>query len=168
MKRAGTRIILTAVLFLSVLSLDNVFASASSGFKGGQEMPLASDFSLPTVAGSTVALKDFKGKGVILFFFTTWCPYCRHTLPVLAKNYQEYQNQGFELLVIDAGESKPKVSSFIAKESFPFDILLDGDTTVAEAYNVVGVPTFVLVSKQGRIVYSGNDMPAHYKELLEQ
>ena len=155
------------VLSLFVLSSQNVSASASIG-QSAKEKVVAPEFTLGTAQGKTVSLKDFKEKGKVLFFFTIWCPYCRQKLPVLAKEYEQFRSQNIELLLIDAGESKLKVSSFIAKEQLPFDVLLDTSMKTSEAYEVIGVPTFVLVSKDGLIVYQGNDLPRDYKELLSQ
>ncbi len=155
------------VLSLFVLSSQNVSASASIG-QSAKEKVVAPEFTLGTTQGKTVSLKDFKEKGKVLFFFTIWCPYCRQKLPVLAKEYEQFRSQNIELLLIDAGESKLKVSSFIAKEQLPFDVLLDTSMKTSEAYEVIGVPTFVLVSKDGLIVYQGNDLPRDYKEILAQ
>jgi peroxiredoxin len=156
--------VLGVVVILSFCSLQNMPVLASLGQKEEQ----APDFSLQTVSGKTVALKDIKGKGTILFFFTTWCPYCRQKLPVLAKQYQKYQDEGLGVFVINAGESKGKVSSFSAKEHFPFDILLDVDMKTSEAYGVIGVPTFILISKDGLVIYEGNDMPPDYQKLFNK
>jgi peroxiredoxin len=154
-------VILSLVLFLSASS---VFASAS--VKKEANSSSAPQFSLTTVSGKTVSLKDFKGKNVVLFFFTTWCLWCRKKFPALIKDQQQYKSDGVELVIIDVGESQAKVSSFIEKQGIPFDILLDRDTKVSEDYDVVGIPNFVLVSSEGNIVYSDNDMPNNYNKIF--
>jgi len=167
MNKIYLRVVMGVMAVLLLFSSRDVSAYASLGQKS-QSQTIAPDFSLETIAGKITALKDLKGKGVILFFFTTWCPYCRQKLPLLAKQYQKYQSDGFELLVTDVGESKAKVSSFAAKEHLPFDILLDVDMKASEAYGVLGVPTFILISKDGLVVYEGNEMPSNYQELLNK
>lgn len=166
------KIILTVLLGVFCLSFSfssrEAYASASLKGGGARQHSMAPDFTLGTVSGKTIALKDFKGKGIILFFFTTWCPYCREKMPELARDYKTYQSQGIELLAIDAGESKSKVSSFAVKEDLPFDILLDAKTDVADSFGVLGIPTFVLISKEGKVVYFGNDLPSHYATLVEK
>mgnify|MGYP001602487520 FL=1 len=156
MSKFSLRYLCAFILLLSFLSFDNVFADA------------AFDFTLDTVSGKTVSLKDAKGKGVILFFFTTWCPACRQKFPSLSKDHETFRREGIGLFVIDAGESQAKVSSFLSKVNPPFDVLLDTSTAVAEAYGVMGVPTFILISKSGVVVYEGNDLPGDYKELLNK
>jgi peroxiredoxin len=154
------------VSLLSFLSFDNVLASAS--LPKGPQTEAAFGFTLDTVSGKTVSLKDAKGKGVILFFFTTWCPYCRQKFPALSKDYETFRREGIEFFAIDAGESQAKISSFLRKVNPPFDVLLDKSAAVAEAYGVMGVPTFVLISKSGVVVYEGNDLPGNYKDLLNK
>ncbi|MEK7849645.1 MAG: TlpA disulfide reductase family protein [Candidatus Omnitrophota bacterium] len=156
MSRFSLRYLCIFVLLLSFLSFENILAAP------------AFDFTLDTVGGKTVSLKEAKGKGVILFFFTTWCLYCRQKFPSLSKDYETFRREGFELFAIDAGESQAKVSSFLSKVNPPFDVLLDKSTAVSEAYGIVGVPTFILISKSGVIVYEGNDLPRGYKDLLNK
>jgi peroxiredoxin len=167
MRKVMMQVAIVVCLGISVCSFADVSASASLGSRGGENLA-APDFTLETAGGKTVSLKDFKGKGVILFFFASWCPYCRQKLPSLSKNYSRYQSENIQLLAINAGESKAKVSAFAAKEKLPFDILLDVDSKTSGAYDVVGIPTFVLISKDGRVVYEDNDLPHNYKELIEK
>ncbi len=158
--------------FFAVILSVAFFSSSSFCFATGlmdksEQSASSKDFSLETVGGKTVTLSDFKGKSsVLLFFFATWCPWCRKKLPELIKNESKYKKEGIELLLIDAGETQSKVASFAEKQEVPFDILLDKDTKVAEDYDIVGVPTLVLISKAGNIVYSGNDIPDNYRKLL--
>ena len=59
--------------------------SASASMKRSQLVgSIAPGFALETTADTKVALRDVNGRGVVLFFFTTWCPYCREKLPLLA------------------------------------------------------------------------------------
>ena len=168
MSKFSLRYFCILVLFLSFLSFDNAIASASLPKEKKTAEAAAFDFTLDTVGGKTASLKDANGKSAMLFFFTTWCPYCRQKFPSLSKDYDTFRSEGIELFVIDAGESQAKVSSFLSKVNPPFDVLLDKSTAVSEAYGVIGVPTFVLISKSGNIVYEGNDLPGDYKELLNK
>jgi peroxiredoxin len=157
-------VIVCAVVALMCVSDVVASASLSSRVARGP----APDFTLETTAGANISLAQQKGKGVILFFFTTWCPYCRSKFPDLAREYEQYKSDNIELLVIDAGETQKKVSSFLSRQKmeFPFPVLLDKDMAVSEAYDVVGVPTFVLISPEGQVVYQDNVLPNNFKELF--
>ena len=124
-------------------------------------------FKLVNLAGSQTSLSDFKGRPVMLFFWATWCPYCRDEFPILEKEYAGMKRSGVELLAIDIGEAKERVEKFLSRKSVEFPVLLDSDSRVAEAYNLIGVPTFVLVDSQGKIRSQGNSFPDNYKQILK-
>jgi len=104
---------------------------------------------------------------VILFFWTTWCPFCRRELKVLEDIHAELLKEGWELFTINIGESSYKIENFLKKYSLTFKVLLDRDTNIARAYKILGVPTYILIDKTGRIVFKGNYFPKDtYKDLI--
>lgn len=133
-----------------------------------QGRDLAPEFKLNDLGDSPVSLRDYKGvKPVILIFWTTWCPYCRTALKSLKDNYSFYKDMGVEILAINTGESAKKVSSFVEGLDLGFKSLLDRDAQVAHDYNVLGVPTYFLISKESKIIFKGNRLPeSRLKELL--
>ena len=128
---------------------------------------IAPDFTLQDLSGQDISLSDLQGKGVIIFFWTTWCPHCRNALPVLSREYQDMLDSDIELLAINIRESKELVESYAQRNSLDFPVLLDWDSEVASTYEVVGVPTIVLVSSEGKIVSVSNSLPEDYRELLK-
>jgi peroxiredoxin len=114
----------------------------------------APDFVLTDLNGQKFRLSDYKGKKpVLLIFSTTWCTYCRAEIPHFKSLYDSYAKQGLEIVNIDIQESKEKVAKFVAKHELPYRTLLDEDGTVSGVYEVRGVPTMVLVDKNGMIAY---------------
>jgi len=126
----------------------------------------APDFSLNDLNNGSVSLSQFKGKGpVILFFWTTWCPFCRDQLDLLKDKYSRLKQDGIEVMVIDVGERKAKVESFVKGRNFPFSVLLDQSTGVAKNYKVYGVPTYIFIDKSGNIILKENNFP-DYKTVF--
>ncbi len=169
------RYIASLICCLPVIFLfaSSSFATAAVTKAPPRPVPLKSDevahaFSLETVEGRRVALEDYKGKKIILFFFTTWCPYCVAKFPVLARKKAQLEEEGIVLLLINVGESQPKVASFREKKKVAFDILLDESMSVAQNYRVIGVPTFFLVGTNGIVIYDGNDLPWNYREIFSK
>lgn len=118
--------------------------------KGGEEK--AANFVLKDLKGRQFKLSDYKGKPVFLIFTATWCPYCRIEIPHLKDIYAAYEKRGLVMVNIDIQESQEKVSAFASKYKIPFTMLLDKTGDVAEAYGVRGVPTMVLINREGNIV----------------
>lgn len=158
---------LTAVLFLISFIL---FSAVSFAVEALPQTKSAEagliDFSLQDLSGKTVSSADFKGKALIMFFWATWCPYCRVEIPVLAKKYNEIKGNNIELLAIDIGERADKVAKFMSQAKAEFPVLLDTDSRVANSYNLLGIPTIILINSQGKIAFQGNDLPEDYLERL--
>lgn len=139
-------------------------------FAIAQERGGAADFKLSDINNNTVTLSSYRDKQpVFLFFWTTWCPFCRKELKLLSDKYAQLVKDGFALLAINVGEPAYKVDNFIKKYSLAFEVLLDKDAKVAYTYDILGVPTYVLVDKKGYIVFEGNRFPQeNYKDLISE
>ena len=112
----------------------------------------APDFSLKELPGKIFQLSKQRGKPVLIFFGTTWCPSCRTELPLYKGIYETYAKRGLEVIYINIMEPRGKVAKFVTANALPFKILLDEDGEVATNYAVVGVPTLVLIDKEGKII----------------
>lgn len=108
-------------------------------------------FSLSDVDGNVVLLNDLlKGKEIILSFWASWCPECRQQMSTLNRFAKEYRNK-IEIIGINIQETKKVVTSFVKTIGVEYKILLDTKGQVAKLYGVVGVPTNVLINKEGLI-----------------
>jgi peroxiredoxin len=141
-----------------------VFAEVETGVNVGQK---ASPFKLLTVDGKEMDLESFaKDKVTLLVFGATWCPSCRHEVPILKEYYNELKGDGLNVLGIDIQESETKVKSFIEKMQINYPVVLDSSADIAMLYKVVGIPLNVILDKNGVIVYKENRPPG--KEILEK
>lgn len=130
------------------------------GVASDLQYPLAPDFRLNDLDDKEVLLSSFRGKqGVVLFFWTTWCPYCRDALKELQDEYISLAKDGVVVLAINVGERKSKVVSFIKSRKFSFRVLLDTDYNVSDKYDLMGVPSYFLVNKGGQVVLGDNHFP---------
>lgn len=128
---------------------------------------LAANFKLTDINNTEVSLSDYKGKqAVLLFFWTTWCPFCIGELGDLSPKYGELKENGLELLAINVGESTNKVIKYVKRYNPFFKVLLDKDRAVSYAFDVLGVPTYVLINKKGEVVLQGHSFPSGYKDLI--
>jgi len=136
----------------------------------GKVSPPAPDFELDDIYQDTYILSSYKNKQpVLLFFWTTWCPFCRRELAVLNDRYAVLQQDGIEVLSINVGESPSKVQDFLKNYHLAYRVLLDKDTSVSHSYEVIGVPTYALIDKAGYVVFHENFFPLkEYKELIEK
>ncbi|MBI2022812.1 TlpA family protein disulfide reductase [Candidatus Daviesbacteria bacterium] len=100
-------------------------------FKLGEEI----NFTLPDLKGKKISLSEYKGKVVLVFFFTTWCPYCSAEAPYLEKEvWQKFKDQGIQVLAIDVLESKALAEKMQKRFKWTFPVLLDKDGKVTKKF----------------------------------
>lgn len=117
------------------------------------------DFSLPSIDGKTVSLRDFAGKTVVLNFWASWCDSCQEEMPLLLKLKEQYGNQGVVFVGINAGDSERAARRFVDKMGYSYQILLDGDKSVSKKFQVLGLPQTLVISSDGRIIYRESRPP---------
>ncbi|HBW81833.1 MULTISPECIES: thioredoxin-dependent thiol peroxidase [Sphingobacterium] len=99
----------------------------------GQKAP---DFSAKNQHGETVHLSDFKGKKVILYFYPKDnTPGCTTEACNFRDNYQSLKKDGFEIIGVSV-DSEASHQKFISKHELPFQLLVDEDKSLVEAYGV--------------------------------
>ncbi len=113
----------------------------------------APDFILKDLDGKKVKLSDHRGEIVLLNFWATWCPPCRAEMPSMEKMKEKMKGKDFIILAVSIDTSSPdRLSDFIEKNGYTFDILHDPEQTVARNYLVMGIPTTYIIDKKGVIV----------------
>ena len=125
-----------------------------------------SQFTVLKTNGQSVSLESLRGKVVLVNFWATWCPYCRHEMPAMEKFYTDYQAKGFEILALSIDDDPAKVASFMHDEKYHFPTAMSNPSLDAIFGGVSAVPTSYLIDKQGHIrkKISGQ---VHYSRLEE-
>lgn len=110
---------------------------------------LAPDWALKTPEGETVRLSEEAPKQVtVMFFWATWCPFCKALMPHLQSIKLEHGDD-VKILAINFREDGDPVG-FIRERAYNFTVLPDGDE-VAKAYDIWGTPGLVIVDKDRRV-----------------
>jgi peroxiredoxin len=135
-------LVLMAVLFL--------VTAATSGWAASS----APDFTLKAVQdGKEYSLSQFKGKVVLLNFFTFFCGPCRQEMPHLSQMGQELKAQGFQTLGIGLSSSPEQLKQIVAQLGLAYPVL-QGNEGVSKAYGGVElVPLTFIIDRQGNIVH---------------
>lgn len=157
--------LMSALLFLGMSAM------ASSGL-AVEEGEAAPHFDLPGVRASdaSVALEDLRGKLVYVDFWASWCLPCLRSLPEINTLYEQYRDQGFEVVAITIDDPVEDALDFLDDLETPlaYHVVADQTAEIMDLYRVVGMPTSFLIDQQGivRKVHKGyRDGDA---ELLEQ
>jgi len=135
-------------LLLILLSL-----LVTTAVTAGQGLGAAPDFSLPDASGETVALADFKGQVVLINFWASWCGPCREEMPLLDELSSRYAPLGFTLLGVNVEEDSSAANGFLSGTPVSFPVLYDRENTVSNLYDVIAMPSTVIVDRSGQIRY---------------
>ena len=137
------------ILFAIILSL-SLFLRCSPGGKlsSGASAP---DFTLKTLEGQEMTLSKLEGKVVILDFWATWCGPCRESIPHMVQLYNSSNEKGVEVLGMNLDKGGiDGVRNFVKALDIPYPIVLASDE-VARNYGVQGIPTCVVIDKNGKV-----------------
>jgi peroxiredoxin/outer membrane lipoprotein-sorting protein len=110
----------------------------------------AADFDLTDLRGDSYSLTKLKGKVVMLDFWATWCAPCRREMPHLQKLYSEYKDKGLVLLGVNQ-EHPEQARNFMKQYKLTFPSLIDRGGVVTSTYGVRGLPTVVVIDREGVI-----------------
>ncbi|WP_091660352.1 thiol-disulfide oxidoreductase ResA [Alteribacillus iranensis] len=117
-----------------------------------QEGETAPNFILENMSGEKVELEDYRGQGVFLNFWGTYCPPCEKEMPYMENLYSEYKEQGVEILAVNVGESGLVVDRFVDRHDLSFPILMDANKNVLDRYGINPLPSTFLIDENGEVV----------------
>jgi len=112
----------------------------------GEEAPA---LEATDMAGKLVSLSAFKGKTVLLDFWTTWCPPCRADGPALDKLYKKYGGNDLAIIGVSVSEDRKVVEKFLKEHPHPFPIVLTTENEMPRPYQVGAFPTYIIINKDG-------------------
>lgn len=117
----------------------------------GAEAP---EISLPNPEGDTLNLTDLRGKVVLIDFWASWCGPCRRENPRVKALYEEYKDQGFEILGVSLDRDKNRWVQAIEQDGLTWYHVSDlkyWQSQAARTYGVSSIPHTVLVDREGNI-----------------
>lgn len=107
-------------------------------------------FTLSDLNGTPVKLSSMRGQVVLLDFWSRTCPPCVHELPMIDAVGRSYKASDFTLWGISA-DPADESRAWLLKHGQEMPTLKDPDFIVSDAYRVQGIPSLVLVGRDGKI-----------------
>jgi thiol-disulfide isomerase/thioredoxin len=131
-----------------------------AGVRASEVGAQAPDFTMKALDGQEITLSNFKGKYVLLDFWGSWCGPCRESSPLLAKLYKNLKEQDANIEFIGIACNEQKDENWIAaieNDNLTWIHLNDSHSgrgkSIKKQYSIFRVPTCILVSPEGIIVY---------------
>ncbi len=128
----------------------------------------ATDFALRDLAGKTHGLADWRGKLVLLNFWATWCPPCRHEIPIFISLQKRYADRGLQIVGISI-DYPEAVARYWQEVGINYPLLLADESTfglmAAYGNRTGGLPFSVLIRPDGAI--DSVKLGAYSEKVLE-
>jgi peroxiredoxin len=114
----------------------------------------APDVTFTTITGQEIALKDLRGKPVIVTFWATDCPSCIQEIPDLIDIYNQYHAAGLEMIAVAMYYDPPNhVVDMTKAKQLPYHVALDLNSGHAQAFGgIMFTPSTFLIAPDGSVV----------------
>ena len=122
------------------------------------ESALAPDFTVYDLNGNPVKLSDYRGKPVVLNFWSSRCGPCQMEMPDFQEAYEDLGEEIHFLMVnVTDGswDTVDSASAFITENNYTFPVFYDTDISAASAYGVSSLPTTYFIDAEGNGVAYG-------------
>ncbi len=142
-----------------------------SGLQEESVMPVAVHYAAPELSlqnanGGIESLEDYRGKVVLVNNWATWCPPCKAEMPTLESYYEEHASEGFQIVAIESGESRPDVLPFIQSYGLKFAVWLDPQHASLAVFRNSNLPNSFVLDRNGMVRYAWTG--AISKAMLER
>lgn len=111
----------------------------------------APDFSLPTLSGDEVRLRDLRPQVVVVNFWATWCPPCIEETPSLRRFSETVKEDGVIVVGVSVDQDADTLRKFVEKYELTFPIARDPTQAVAARYGSFKFPETYIIDRSGRI-----------------
>jgi cytochrome c biogenesis protein CcmG/thiol:disulfide interchange protein DsbE len=125
-------------------------------------LPTAPNFTVQDLQGGNVSLEKYRGKLVLVNFWATWCGPCEIEMPWFIEFQQKYGSRGFTVIGLAMDEEgKSVVAPWIEQKRFDvngsqvpvnYPILLGSEKVADQFGGLIGLPTSLLISRDGKII----------------
>ncbi|MBQ8356012.1 MAG: TlpA family protein disulfide reductase [Oscillospiraceae bacterium] len=116
---------------------------------------LAPDFTVTDSDGNSVKLSDFRGKGVVLNFWASWCGPCKMEMPHFQAAYEQYGADVHFLMVNMStafGDSRSDAAAVLEEGGYTFHVYYDDLSECAYAYGINAIPVTAFIDADGNLV----------------
>lgn len=133
------------------------------------------DFVLKDENGKEVSLKDFKGKTIVLDFWSTWCVPCKKSFPAMQMAVNEQKkNSNVKFLFIHTWEKVEnpllEAKKYLTENNYDFDLYMDyrNVNVATNSFKLNGIPTKFVIDKNGKIRFVINGFYGSDQDAVDE
>ena len=141
------------IIFLFFIS--SVFANEAPNIKNivvNKELKMYDNITFLDSNEKIIKLSDYRGKLILLNFWATWCVPCKEEMPSLDSLKNNPNLRNIEIFPINVGkDSLEKSNKFFEDLNIKnLSIYFDNNITLAKDLILRGIPTTILINKEGK------------------
>jgi len=159
---------LRPMALLSGLTAACLISTSALAVEPGQDAP---DFTLDGPA-HPVHLSAYRGKTVYLDFWASWCGPCKQSMPWMNEMQKRYGAKGFQVIGVNVDQKSEDAKAFLSQVPAQFDIAFDPSGTTPKTYGIKGMPTSMLIGRDGkvRLIHQGfkSENAAELESAIQQ
>jgi peroxiredoxin len=135
------------------LLLPSVFPAVAIGLQPGDAAP---EFTIPDIDGRNVTLSEYRGKTVLIAFWSVWCSRCAEELVFLRDKF--VGEDSVEVLLVNLDSERTLTMRRIVETrealSLPFRILPDSELELSYRFGVKALPMNIVIGRDGRVLHA--------------
>lgn len=112
-------------------------------------------------------LDAYRGDVVYLDFWASWCVPCRLSFPWLIDMQESHEKDGLRVIAVNVDSDRGDADSFLHGQATNFPIVLDPNGEIAQQYQIQGMPSSVLIGRDGKILQTHTGFRQQDKPHLE-
>ena len=125
---------------------------ASTDLQAAQaESQTVAYFKLQNVTGGFMTSDDLKGKVAVIDLWATWCGHCVEEVPIYNHLYDAFQANDIAFIGIAVASPRRDIQSKVRQLGIKYPVLIGDDKALQVFGPVQGLPTTVIISKEGKI-----------------
>lgn len=153
----------TEQLDVFIENLEHQYNAINQTNSSVQDKIPSPSFNYENYNGGNTSLSDLKGNYVYIDIWATWCPPCRAEIPYLKELEENFKNKNikFVSISIDNPSAKGKWKNMIKEKNMGgIQLFANGDQNFISAYEVTGIPRFILLDPDGNIINANAPRPS--------
>ena len=108
------------------------------------------------LSGGTVNVADYRGKAVLVLFWSTWCKPCTEDLPQIKDLYRKYHSAGFEIIGVNLDTTRDPIGPYMKQHEVTWPQIYETgglESKPAQSFGIISLPTMFLLDKTGKVVH---------------